>query len=131
LYHFDSIIRIAHYLNSVLFDNFAGFFGHVPQQNFYFLFKIPIILFIKFCRFDVPLMISKYFPRSIPTVNSDSSNVHCGESFSHTNSEKCHFETNIGSKLGTFKILCEKLIILANFWVIGGLMAYHDPKIYT
>jgi len=65
----------SHYLNSVLFDNFAGFFGHVPQQNFYFLFQILMIPYIKFCRFDVHMMISKSFLRSILIVNSDSSNV--------------------------------------------------------
>ena len=51
--------------------------------------------------------------------------------FPHRNSKNRHYETNIISKLATFENSWEKLIIPANFWVIRGLMASHDPKICT
>ena len=51
--------------------------------------------------------------------------------FPHRNSEKRHYETNIIPYFATFENSWEKLIIRANFWVIRGLTASHDPKICT
>ena len=51
--------------------------------------------------------------------------------FPHRNSEKCHYETNIIPYFATFENSWEKLIIRANFEVIRGLTASHDPKICT
>ena len=51
--------------------------------------------------------------------------------FPHRNSEKRHYETNIIPYLGTLENSWEKLIIRANFSVIWGLTASHDPKIWT
>ena len=51
--------------------------------------------------------------------------------FPRRNSDTCHHETNIIPYLATFENSWEKLIIRANFWVIRGLTASHDPKICT
>ena len=51
--------------------------------------------------------------------------------FPYENSEKHHHETNTISKLATFENSWGKLIIQANFWIIRGLTASHEPEIFT